>query len=488
MKILFVAPFQMPLRNFLHSGLAMACVARGLEVEFASPYEVEAFTDHLGNVYRNYPVASAMERGGLQSPFHTSRVLKVLCSLRMNVFAIEHPDGSYLMHTLARRPRTLSDWISMAGIKWAFSRGALVLFPTVSRRRRMARQALLRWLPHHRIEAGIIRQARPDVVVVSTHGVYWLDIRFLIEARRASVKTLGFVLSWDNLYSRGPMMQRPDQLLVWSETMKRQAIDVHQYPADRISVVGALQFFVYAEPPDAAQVNQVRAQIGLAVEEEYLFYVAGAWTPDYDFEDLTALQAALSRSEFRNLRLVVRPHPQSPAESRQRLSELNVIVDDVPDLNSAGTDPLCLDRDHVSHMAALLVGAKAVVSSWGTTALLEAAALDRPILQLRWMDALNRRHPEQTDRVRMFQRYLHLREFDDSGCRKFCDRPEQLADDLRDLLTRDSHFRQGRWVAVAALVAQPIAETIQRASAAIAAAVWLNPKAEAGNTPPGSAP
>ena len=26
-------------------------------------------------------------------------------------------------------------------------------------------------------------------------------------------------MSWDNLYSRGPMSRRPDHLLVWSEEM-----------------------------------------------------------------------------------------------------------------------------------------------------------------------------------------------------------------------------------------------------------------------------
>lgn len=70
-------------------------------------------------------------------------------------------------------------------------------------------------------------------------------------------------------------------------------------------------------------------------------------------------------------------------------------------------------------MAALLSRAEAVFASWGTTALLEAAIFKRPIVQLRWMDALPGRAPEDRERIRDVQRYEHMKPFDAIGCRIF---------------------------------------------------------------------
>ena len=77
------------------------------------------------------------------------------------------------------------------------------------------------------------------------------------------------VLSWDNLYSRGPMCRRPDHLMVWSEEMRRQAIEVHQFPADRMTVVGPLQFRFYAEPVTPGEIALMRSRVGLGPTESF---------------------------------------------------------------------------------------------------------------------------------------------------------------------------------------------------------------------------
>ena len=109
--------------------------------------------------------------------------------------------------------------------------------------------------------------------------------------------------------------------------------------------------------------------------------------------------------------------------------------------------------------------ARFVVSSWGTTALLEACIFDTPSLQLRWMDALPRGRAGRRPRlVRDFQRYIHMRAFDATGARPYCDHPSQLNTVLDDLEQRAEHYARCRAEAVARLVCLPLGGVVPGSS------------------------
>jgi hypothetical protein len=302
---------------------------------------------------------------------------------------------------------------------------------------------------------------------VASPGHYWLDHFVIDEAQRRGIPTVCIMLSWDNLYSRGPMSRRPDYLMVWSEEMRSQAVEVHQFPADRISSVGALQFRWYEEPPTAAETAAMRARIGLGPAEPFLAYVCGARTAQYDVEDVLALAEQLQLGPYRGLRLVVRPHPQASREPYQLLAERGILLDRSPDLTSARTRPEALDTNAIRQMASLLSSARFVVSSWGTTALLEACIFDTPSVQLRWMDTVPHAVPKEVQLVRDFQRYIHMRAFDETAARPYCDHPDEFNATLAELEARHDEYSRRRALAVARLSCLPLGEVLDRVCEAI---------------------
>jgi hypothetical protein len=118
-------------------------------------------------------------------------------------------------------------------------------------------------------------------------------------------------------------------------------------------------------------------------------------------------------------------------------------------------------------MASLLRGARFVASSWGTTALLEACIFDTASVQLRWMDALPRGRPEEVRLVRDFQRYIHMRAFDATGARPYCDHPADLNRILGELETDRLAYSRRRAAAVERLVCTPLGEAVARARDAL---------------------
>jgi hypothetical protein len=451
--VLAAAPFPLTLRNFIPTGLAAELERRyQARVHFVSPYPQPEFTGATGATYPNLPVSSSAGAGGVPTVAGVTLLDRALKSVHLTGFAIEYPDGSLQNLELSRR-RSAQNVIAEA---------LTTMVPRRSPARGWLRQLYGLYRPRRAEITAAFDRVAPSLVLVASPGHYWLDHFVLDEARRRGIPSACVVLSWDNLYSRGPMCRRPDYLMVWSEEMRRQAIEVHQFPAERITVVGPLQFCFYAEPVTPGETALMRSRVGLGPTEPFAAYVCGARTARYDVEDVRAMLSELRSGPYRDLRVVVRPHPQGSRDEYQALLEDGVLLDRSPDLTNGRTGPEALDFGAIRHMASLLGDARFVVSSWGTTALLEACIFDTASVQLRWMDALPRSMPEEARLVRDFQRYIHMRTFDAIGARPYCDHPSELNAVLAELESRERVYSERRREAVRRLTCLPLGQVVDR--------------------------
>lgn len=452
-SILASAPFPLVLRNFVPTGLAGELEERfGASVRFLSPYAQPSFTDGSGRSFANMPVDAGPGQGGLPSLAGVTVLDRALKSVHLTGFALEYPDGSLQNLELSRR-RSAQNLVA---------RLLTTVAPRGTDRRRWLRRVAALYRPSRREIREAFDRADPSLVLVASPGHFWLDHFVLDEAARRRIPSACIILSWDNLYSRGPLCRRPDHLLVWSDEMRRQAVSVHQYPEDRITVVGPLQFCFYADPPRADEIARMRQRVGLGPDEPYLAYVCGARTARYDVEDVTAMLEQLELGPYRELRVVVRPHPQGARDAYDALRGRGVLLDPSPDLTDESTRPEALDTQAIRHMASLLNEARFVVSSWGTTALLEACIFDTPSVQLRWMDAIPHTVPGEVQLVRDFQRYIHMRAFDATGARPYCDRPGTLNATLAELEEHAAEYATRREQAVTRLTRIPLDRVVDR--------------------------
>lgn len=451
--LLVAAPIPHALRNFLATGLVTELEETfGLSVGFISPYPQKEFGTSSGRKYPNHHMQAVPGPWAVPTVEGMTLVDRALKSVHLTGFSLEYPDASLLTIGLSRRPSP----------QWLIARALTLLAPRGSERRRRLRELYAAYRPRRAKVEAAFDAIRPVLVLVASPGHLWLDHLVLDEARRRRIPSACVVLSWDNLYSRGPMCRRPDHLLVWSEEMRRQAADVHQFPSDRTNVVGPLQFQPYAKPVTSEELTRMRMRVGLGATEPYLAYVCGARTAQYDVEDVLEMLAQLRDGRYRDLRIVVRPHPQGSRDAYETLLERGILLDRSPDLTDSRTPPEALDMGAIRHMASFLRGARFVVSSWGTTVLLEACIFDTPSVQLRWMDALSRRAPGEVQLVRNFQRYIHMRAFDATGARPYCDHPSKLNAVLEDLEERRKEYSCRRTAAVELLTCTPLGGVVDR--------------------------
>ena len=68
------------------------------------------------------------------------------------------------------------------------------------------------------------------------------QIDYLRAARALGIPTALCVWSWDHLSSKALIRECPDRVFVWNETQKREAVELHRVPAERVVVTGAQCF------------------------------------------------------------------------------------------------------------------------------------------------------------------------------------------------------------------------------------------------------
>ena len=234
-------------------------------------------------------------------------------------------------------------------------------------------------------QAGVddfIADRKADVLLITPLielGSPQLD--YLRAARALGIHSALCVWSWDHLSSKALIRVVPDRVIVWNDTQRDEASRFHGVPADRVVVTGAQCFDQWFDRPPTRSHEEFSRRIGLASAQPFLLYVCSALFRGSPSEAAFVRRwiASIRQSSdarLRDMPIVVRPHPQRPAEwSADVLAELSRI----PDVVLWGSNPV--DADSRADYFDSMFHAAAVVGL-NTSALVESAIVDRPVFTI----------------------------------------------------------------------------------------------------------
>jgi hypothetical protein len=231
-------------------------------------------------------------------------------------------------------------------------------------------------LPRQRALDALMRESRPDVVLVTPLlDLGSRQIEVLRSARAYGARTVLGVGSWDHLSSKGRISELPDRVLVWNDTQAAEATDLHRVPADRIAVTGAQCYDQWFGRTPMRTREQFCAMLQLPPDRPLLLYACSALYPIAPTEAQFVRRwiAEIRASDdplLRSAAILVRPHPTRTEE----WNEVN--LSDLPDMTLYGSLPL--DEGSKEDYFESLYYSAAVVGL-NTSAFLEAAIVGRPV-------------------------------------------------------------------------------------------------------------
>lgn len=222
-----------------------------------------------------------------------------------------------------------------------------------------------------------LRSLEPRLIV-STSCVVRDEAAYLLAAERLGIPTLGCILSFDNLTSKG-VLPTFDHYAVWSDRMRQEVRRLYpdRDPAS-IRITGTTQFDVHRRQDLRWSRARTLEELGLTPDDRYVLYAANCatYTPTEPELIREYLRGMRSHPVLHRHRLVVRPHPADDAARWNGLAD-------------AG-DGLVLSRPHAQDgrfssesAQARLIGSLAhadVCVNMASTMTLDAAVLDTPVV------------------------------------------------------------------------------------------------------------
>jgi hypothetical protein len=367
MKVLFIARHFTYFRNF--ESVIAALAERGHQVHLAADRE-----EALGGRELVERLAADFPRHVTSSftpILHWGRYRRLSGALRIGLDYLRYSDPRYTTTPKLRdRAYERTAWFVLALARWPC--------------RRLVTHALERLEAAVPRQLGIddfIREQQPDVLLVTPLielGSPQLD--YVRAARSLGVRSALCVWSWDHLSSKALIRVVPDRIIVWNDVQRDEAERFHGIGPDRVVVTGAQCFDQWFDRAPSRDRDTFCGAIGLPSDRPLVLYVCSALFKNSPSEADFVLEwiGAIRRSTDARLRdaaILVRPHPQ-------RLDEWT------PDVRASlarggavlwGSNPV--EQESRAGYFDSMFHASAVVGL-NTSALVEAAIVDRPVLTL----------------------------------------------------------------------------------------------------------
>jgi hypothetical protein len=219
-----------------------------------------------------------------------------------------------------------------------------------------------------------LSETRPDVVLVTPYvnKAAFYQVDYVKAAQELGIPVGVSIFSWDNLTSKGAIQVPPDVLFVWNDTQAEEARSLHRVSRRRIVVTGGMRFAKFFGALPRQSKEEFCTAVGLDPSKPLITYLGSSRTiaPDEHEFLWRWLQAVRASPDprLRECNVFVRPHPTNPA-----------IRTHWPEMTFSGVALWDAGGDDVSGVLQC-VGCSEAVVGINTTAMLEAAALGKPVL------------------------------------------------------------------------------------------------------------
>lgn len=322
--------------------------------------------------------------------------------------------------------------------------------------------------------ADVFAKHRPSLLVTPTTGLYFGEGPLMARADRLRVPSLAIDLSWDHFTTKTAPLRRVMGLSVWNDLMKREAVQLHGYRDEQVTVAGVPQFDIYADKSRLGTRDAFMRRVGADPSRRLISLTT---IPPVLFNKhphvIASLVKAIEDDAFGvPAQLLVRVHPRDDLRQYDRFQGHPHVVVEKPFRETivaegSNVDPSLSDR---LHLGATLYHSDVIVNVASTIAI-EAAIMDTPIVNLAYDGDEQRGYLEST---RRFYDYTHYRPLVDAGATRLARSPESLVDEVRQYLLNPARDAEGRARAMEQLCyrvdgrsSERVAEFVLRSLAAV---------------------
>jgi hypothetical protein len=226
-----------------------------------------------------------------------------------------------------------------------------------------------------------VREQAPDVVLAtSVVKLASPQVEFLKSARTLRIPAATLVASWDNLTNKGLLKWQPEQVFVWNEVQRQEAIELHGMQPERVTATGAGLFDTWFDRrPSTSREGFVRG-MGLDPGRPYVLFLGSSpFVTNHSDDEVHLVERWLEAlrsspdERVRGVSVVVRPHPVGKGWRDADLSRFeSAVIWPRHSERPVSAEEHDTFYDQVAHSAAVV--------GINTTAMIEAAVIGKSVL------------------------------------------------------------------------------------------------------------
>lgn len=286
-----------------------------------------------------------------------------------------------------------------------------------------------------------LEKYKPSLIFVP--DVYTdFDQALIKEAKMRGIFVVGMIRSWDNNFSKGLMRSLPDKLIVNNEVIKKEAIELHNYPERDIFIGGLPQFDDYLKAPFQNRKDFFNS-IGGDPDKKTILFAPGSpnMTGNINFVTYHILKEAKEKNILpSDIQFLISNHPTRPDTISEKLkNDPDFIVKKLGVIKGSGKFLEFLPQDNIDLID--MVYYSDVLIWIASSICLDAMVFDKPEIVVNFDGFKNEPYWSS---IRRFHDEDHMRMFFKMGGVKIAKKPEDIITFVKSYLENPRLDAEGR--------------------------------------------
>lgn len=237
------------------------------------------------------------------------------------------------------------------------------------------------------------------------------EFRMLKRAREKGIKTISYILSWDNLNSKLFVFVKSDKYIVTTDFVKQEAINLADVKPEQVEAIGVIKYDRYFKREGMIGKGEFFRQNNFSLDKKLIVYGLSSTntSPRYGdiIDDLRALELAghiLEPHQF-----VIRTYPKYALapELIQKIKDYGFIYNQPGDFVGEGEGGFEIKTEDDDFFTNLFGHADLIITNY-CTIVIESAILGKPVININYDGHTKKDYLFSINRIRDYTHYQQI--------------------------------------------------------------------------------
>ena len=288
----------------------------------------------------------------------------------------------------------------------------------------------------------IFAKYQPDLIY-AVNLLRFDEFRMIKRAKEKGIKTISYILSWDNLNSKLFVFFKSDEYIVTTDFVKEECLAMADVGPEDVAVVGVIKYDRYFKKEAVVSKEEFFKKIGCSMDKKLILYGLSSRNTSPNYNDVIEDMHDLSASGQIELphQFMIRTYPKY-ALSEELIGKIKDwgMIYNQPSEFWGGEENWEIKREDDDFFTNLFYHSDLIITNY-CTIVIEASIFDKPVININYDGHQKKKYLFSINRIRD---YTHYRQIVASGGERAANSKDELLQLINSYLKNPRQDAEGR--------------------------------------------